>query len=186
MNNISSILSTHNKDILNPKQTSLGCSCRSKDNCPLDVELLTPNVIYCADITTDYDHKFYYGTSETTFKHCHSNHTRDFKHVKYQHATELAVYIWQLKNNNFNYSIKWVIASKVYGYANSLSCKLCFMEKYWIIKYFDNPNLLNKKLELINKCRHQNKILLINVKRQYSFFQYFCNISAIYLFLPLR
>ena len=111
-----------------------------------------------ADITTDNDHIFYYGTSETTFKHCHSNHTRDFK--------QLAKYIWQLKNNkNKNYSIKWSIASKVYGYANSLSCKLCLMEKYWIIKYFDDSNLLNKKSELINKCRHQNKFLLMNVKR---------------------
>ena len=163
MNNISSILSTHNKNILNQKQTSFGCNGRNKDNCPPDGECLTPNIIYCADIPADNDHKFYYGTSETTFKHC--NHTHDFKHVKYQHATELAKYIWQLKNNNFNYSIKWSIASKVYGYANLLSCKLCLMEKYCIIKYFHDPNLLNKKSELINKCRHQNKILLMNVKR---------------------
>ena len=74
-----------------------------------------------------------------------------FKHIKYQHATKLAKYIWQLKNNNFNYSIKWSVASKLYGGANSLSCKLYLMEKYWIIKYFDDPSLLNKKLELINK-----------------------------------
>ena len=66
MNNISSILSTHNKNILNLKQTSFGCNCRNKDNCPLDGECLTPNIIYRADITTDNDHKFYYGTSETT------------------------------------------------------------------------------------------------------------------------
>ena len=51
--------------------------------------------------------------SETTVKKRHSNHTRDFKHVKYQHATELAKYIWQLKNNNFNCSIKWSIAFMV-------------------------------------------------------------------------
>ena len=61
--------------------------------------------------------------------------------------------------------IKWSITSKVCGHANSLSCKLCLMEKYWIIKYFDDPGLLNKKSELINKCRYQNKILLMNVKR---------------------
>ena len=68
MNNISSILSTHNKDILNPTQTSFGCSRRSKDHCPLDGECLTPNIIYRGDITTGNDHKFYYGTSETAFK----------------------------------------------------------------------------------------------------------------------
>ena len=37
------------------------------------------------------------------------------------------------------------------------------MEKYWIIKYINNPDLLNKKSELINKYRHVNKILLKNV-----------------------
>ena len=58
-----------------------------------------------------------------------------------------------------------MVTSKVYGYAISLSYKVCLMEKYWKIKYFDDPNLLNQKSELINKCRHQNKILLVNVKR---------------------
>ena len=32
-------------------------------------------------------------------------------------------------------------------------------------QYFDDPNLLNKKSELISECRHQNKILSMNVKR---------------------
>ena len=45
MNNISSILSSHNKNILNPKQISFGCNCRNKDNCPFDGECLTPNII---------------------------------------------------------------------------------------------------------------------------------------------
>ena len=165
MNNIILILSTHTKNILNPKLTSFGCNCRNKNNFPLDGECLTPKIIYRADIITDNDHIFYYGTSEATFKKRHSNHIHDFAHVKYQHATELAEYIWQLKSNNFNCSIKWLITSKVYVHANSLLCKLCLMEKYWIIKNFDGLGLLNKKLELINKCRHQNKILLMNVKR---------------------
>ena len=90
MNTISSMLSTHDKNILNPKQISFGCNCRNRDNCPLDGECLTCNIIYRADITTDNDHKFYYGISETTFKQRHNNHIRNFKHVKYQHATELA------------------------------------------------------------------------------------------------
>ena len=92
MNNISSILSTHNN-----KHLLVATAETNNDNCPLDGECLTPNIIYGADITTDNDHKFYYGTLEATFKERHSNHTRDFKHVKYQHASELAKYIWQLK-----------------------------------------------------------------------------------------
>ena len=57
------------------------CNCRNKDNCSFDGEFLSPNIIYRADITTDNDHKFYYGTSEASFKKRHNNHIRDFKHV---------------------------------------------------------------------------------------------------------
>ena len=134
---------------MNLKQTSFGCNLRNKDNCWLDGECSTPNIIHREDITTVNDHKFYYGTWETTFKQRHTNHIRDFKHVKYQYTTVLAKHIWQLKSNNFNHSIKWSIGSKVYGYANSLSCKLHLIEQYWMIKYFEDPNLLNKKSKLI-------------------------------------
>ena len=50
--------------------------------------------------------------------------------LKYQHATEIGKHIWQSKNNNFNYSIKWSIASKVYGHADSLleTSNLCLFQ----------------------------------------------------------
>ena len=51
------------------------------------------------------------------------------------------------------HDVKWSIASKVYGYASSLKCKLCLMENYWIIKNLNNPNLLNKRSDLINKLQ---------------------------------
>ena len=115
MRNIGSILSTHNKNLLKPNETSFGCNCRNKTNCPLNGKCKITNIIYGADITTANDHKFYYGTSETNFKQRRNNHSRDFKHLKYQHCTELAKYIWQLKNNSICYNIKWSIVSKVYG-----------------------------------------------------------------------
>ena len=48
---------------------------------------------------------------------------------------------------------KWSITSKVYGYATSLPCELNLMEQYWIMKHFDDLNLWNNKLELINKSK---------------------------------
>ena len=43
------------------------------------------------------------------------------------------------------------------------------MKKYCSVKHFDNPNSLNKKLELISKGRYQNKILLMIAKKQCIF-----------------
>ena len=68
MKNTISVLSIHNKNMLNPKQTTFGCNCRNKDNSPINGECLTPNTKYLPDITTDSsDHKFYCGTSVITF-----------------------------------------------------------------------------------------------------------------------
>ena len=39
-------------------------------------------------------------------------------------------------------------------------CKLCLTEKLWIINHINDHNMLNKKSELINKCRHLKKFLL--------------------------
>ena len=43
-------------------------------------------------------------------------------------------------------------------------CDLCLLEKVFIISA-DPDNLLNKRTELISKCRHRNKFLLANVKK---------------------
>ena len=51
---------------------------------------------------------------------------------------------------------------------SSNHCKLCRTEKFYIIESLDDKNLLNKKSELVSKCRHQNKLLLCNVKRNDS------------------
>ena len=44
-------------------------------------------------------------------------------------------------------------------------CKLCLTEKVFLINALNNSRLLNKKSELINTCRHQNKLLLKCLKR---------------------
>ena len=38
------------------------------------------------------------------------------------------------------------------------------MEKLYILNGLGDERCLNKKSEFINKCRHQNKLLLKNVK----------------------
>ena len=38
-------------------------------------------------------------------------------------------------------------------------CKLCFTKKFWLLKYFNNERLLNKKSEFISKSWHKHKPL---------------------------
>ena len=51
MGNISSIISSHNKNILNPvSNTEYGCNCRSKESCSLQNKCLTTKIVYRADV----------------------------------------------------------------------------------------------------------------------------------------
>ena len=51
------------------------------------------------------------------------------------------------------------------GYSNiSKRCMLCVHEKYEILNYPDQEELLNKSSELVSKYRHVNKFLLSNYK----------------------
>ena len=172
--NIGAIISSHNKNILHPKQDNFGCNCRVKADCPLEGKCLTPNVIYRADVCdltsnesdlTNNESKFYIGLAETTFKERYNNHKKDIKHEKYKNSTELTKYIWSLKNQNHTYSINWKILSKVYGNANTKMCNLCTSEKLLIIESIDDDNLLNKRSEFVSKCRHINKFMLKNIKK---------------------
>ena len=42
-------------------------------------------------------------------------------------------------------------------------CKLCLMEKLYIVNALGNERCLNKRTEFISKCYHQNKLLLKNI-----------------------
>ena len=47
-----------------------------------------------------------------------------------------------------------------------LQCVNYLTEKLWIINQINDNNILNKKSELINKCRHLNKFLLKHVQKK--------------------
>ena len=109
--------------------------------------------------------KFYFGLTDTAFKERYRNHIKDFRHQKYENSTELAKYIWQLKRDNISFSVTRTISTKVYGSPNLVLCKLCLTEKLCNINFINDKNVINKKSELISKCKHLNKYLLRNVKK---------------------
>ena len=113
------------------KGRSFGCNCRVKNECPLNGECQTPSVIYRTAVfnNSNYEEKFYFGLTGTTFKERYRNHNRGFKHEKYENSTELAKYIWHPKRHNISFSVKWKIITKVYGSPNPVLCKLGLTEK---------------------------------------------------------
>ena len=71
--------------------------------------------------------------------------------------------IWELKDQNKNFEIKWSIYRKSCGYNQvAKSCNLCLMEKVLICNFKDKERLINKRVDLVSKCRHENKFILLN------------------------
>ena len=73
-----------------------------------------------------------------------------------------------MKSHGIILKIKWRVDQKANIAVSSNYCKLCLTEKFYVIESLDNKNLLNKKSELVSPCRHQNKLLLCNEKKNDS------------------
>ena len=161
MDNIKSIINRHNKRTLknaNAKkaQEEPKCNCRANKPCPLDGNCLQNNVVYKATVTTDSDTKDYIGSTGGSFKTRWYAHTSDFKNEK-KNGTELSKYIWNLKNKNTNYEIKWSIMHKIGELSNiNRICKTCNLEKMEIALANKKRNL-NKRQELFFTCPHFRK-----------------------------
>ena len=52
----------------------------------------------------------------------------------------------------------------IYSKATPEVCKLCLMKKLYIVNALGDERCLNKRTGFLSKCRHQNKLLLKNVK----------------------
>ena len=61
--------------------------------------------------------------------------------------------------------LKWSIVKCETSYSHILkNFLLCIQEKLEIVNFEDQDHLLNKRSELISKCRHGNKYFLRNNK----------------------
>ena len=165
MPNMSSMIKQHNLKVFSSSSSTQkrSCNCRNPTTCPLDGKCLTENIVYKAVVSTEIESHTYYGSSED-FKLRYNNHTKAFRNQHYINDTELSKHIWKLKNTNTPYNITWSIAAYASAYRiGTRKCDLCITEKY-IIARAEQKNLLNKRTEIISKCRHRNKYLLKNIK----------------------
>ena len=113
-------------------------------------------------MTTTSDEKDYTGLTAQTFKQRYNSHQHSMRDSKYRNSTSLSQHVWALKDQGIDYSIQWSIQRKATEYQNTTKrCNLCLAEKVEII-LADKVRSLNKKTELISKCRHENKFYLSN------------------------
>jgi hypothetical protein len=168
MPNIGNIIKSHNQQILHENDQSKQqqiCNCREKDKCPLQGNCLTRSLVYQGEVTDGSQNSGnYIGLTEYTFKGRSYQHLNSFKYRNKANSTEMSKYVWNLKDQGItNPTITWSILDNAIPYKNgSKRCDLCITEKYHIIQKSDN--ILNKRDELISKCRHENKYYLSNFK----------------------
>ena len=166
MNNMGAIIKQHNAKILKPEtqNTEYGCNCRTKTDCPLEGACLTPSLVYKATVNTENERPMHYiGMTEHEFKSRYRNHKLSFK-KKYAANTTLSSHIWDLKKNKKQFTIKWSIVKRTKAYkSGQKQCSLCLAEKMCILNA-DKKSLLNKRSELLAKCRHANKFIAANYK----------------------
>ena len=144
MNSMSKIINAHNSKIANKEYTEndqILCNCRNRNDCPLDGKCLSSKIVYSAEVTTETSPpilpgKIYLGICDTEFKTRYGNHKKSFRHRRYEKDTELSKHIWELKDQNKNFEIKWSIYRKSCGYNQvAKSCNLCLMEKVLICNF---------------------------------------------------
>ena len=171
LDNIDSKISQHNKKVLSPpkEEVKKTCSCpkKDKDNCPLQGRCLSSGIVYKATVTTETDVKHYIGLCETTFKQRLYLHRSAWNANNFKKSTgaELSKYMWGLLHPEVPYNIAWEVVANALPYkCSNTRCYLCLNEKLYIATH-DRSSLLNKRTELVSKCRHKNKFTLLNFDR---------------------
>ena len=167
MGNMKSLINRHNTKILQAEAPTeaKGCNCRKNSTCPLNGACLTESLVYKATVLAEnHEPQTYIGMTEHNFKTQFRNHKMSFENPNYRSSTTLSKYIWNLKEDETNYKIKWSIVKCVRAYkSGDAQCHLCLQEKLCILNA-EKKTLLNKRSELLAKCRHRNKFYAANYK----------------------
>ena len=167
MPSFQSNVKSHNNKILGKKSSDeKRCNCRDKEKCPLQGNCLIDSVIYRGNITTSNknDENNYIGLTENQFKGRERHHHHTFQNEEKKSSTQLSNYIWHLKKERNNIAkVTYSVIERTHPYKNGdKRCRLCSAEKYHVI--FQPFKKLNKRSEIISKCRHENKFYLKNFK----------------------
>ena len=169
------IHSHNNKNLNKMEQNNLTCNRR---NCPMP-NTEPPNncrqteVVYEGKIrlqdenengtndTIENYMKTYKGCTKTELKARIATHRNTFNDPEKRTNTEMAKEIHKLKDENKNFLIQWTILEKIPCFKpGDKYCKLCTLEKYYIIFKKSRSDLNKFRLE---KCKHKQTAYLGSV-----------------------
>ena len=163
MPNIKSIINSHNRKILHPPVNSQSrtCNCIKKTDCSLQEKWQSENTLYQVDISSEnFQTKIYYGISEKNLRTRYSNHKKLFNHEKHKNGKQLSNELWKIKASKEESLLVWKGLGQHQPYnVNTKRCLLYLNEKLQIAVFRGN-NMLNKRTEVISKCRQENKYAL--------------------------
>ena len=164
MKNIKSIIDSHNKKLLHEEkrvEPTKPCNCQRsrRERCPMKGKCVQKDVIYHAEVKGGGEVRKYVG-STVNFKRRHYGHTSSFRHEGKKHSTALSTHVWE-KDLGPDPDIEWSVLAHAPSYRlGQRNCDLCLTEKTEIAKNFNNPQYLNKRGEIAQKCRHKRCYLL--------------------------
>ena len=166
--NMSQIIKAHNKRVLKssgvPANTERSCNCRRTAECPLQQKCLQKGVIYEASVTTQTGTSSYVGLTENQFKTRYNAHQSSFRRENARKSTELSKHVWELKDSNTDFTIQWKVIDRGHPpNGPTQSCDLCTTEKVQILENSKRTDItpLNKRSEVVGKCRHTRKFMLL-------------------------
>jgi len=167
MPNLKQKINMHNKKVRSQDQPMdpPGCNCTGGiQECPLNGRCQTEKVIYKAEVISEgLENETYTGVTSQTFKKRFYGHSSSFSNRDSTTSTTLSSYIWDLKDSNCDFDIRWSVIDRGKPFDPvTRKCNLCTLEKYHIIFQPEGASL-NKRSELFSTCRHRLKDLLCNI-----------------------
>ena len=175
MPNMKSRISRHNTQLLardRVQEEEPPCNCRQIPS-PMPGQGLSRsrNAVYQATVEVEPrpnveddqgEVQTYLGASHN-FKERYYRHRTNFNNPDYRTDTTLSKYVWKLKEDRREYSIKWRIIDRGKTYRpGSGRCNLCLKEKFWLIFHPENPEMgsLNDYSEVWTPYMHRHSTFL--------------------------
>ena len=169
--NISQIIAGHNRKLLNklsPKEVK-PCTCRVQafpveGKCQQEGTIYQTTVKHTNPATGQQETNTYSGLAGTTFYQRHQNHKTTLKDRSHSTKSELSNHCWKLKDSSVGFSLSWKLIDKGQKFSPiSKSCKLCTLERYFLIC---KPEFytLNKNKEFGDECLHKRFLRLSKAK----------------------